>query len=216
MKTVRLRVLASGEVRLSVPAAADDAWIAAFLQEKRAWIEQNVQTMQARHGDNAGEDTLHSFSVLGHSVPIVIQEGSKRLSGLSDDMLRLYVANVEDRMQAEAALHAWWYGAARDCYMEIIARMMPIFVPHGVSTPHLTVRAMKSLWGSCSRSRGKITINAHLYKAPMPCVEYVILHELTHFLYPRHDAAFYGFVAQYMPDYAQRKATLESAGIVLI
>jgi predicted metal-dependent hydrolase len=50
--------------------------------------------------------------------------------------------------------------------------------------------------------------------ARRPCIEYVVLHELIHFLYPNHGREFYDFLTLYMPDWKGRKKVLdlEAAG----
>ena len=64
---------------------------------------------------------------------------------------------------------------------------------------------MKTLWGSCSRKRGIINLNYYLYKAPIPCIEYVILHEITHFLHHYHNKDYYDCLTIYMPEWKERK-----------
>ncbi|MDR2159802.1 MAG: M48 family metallopeptidase [Treponema sp.] len=53
-----------------------------------------------------------------------------------------------------------------------------------------------------------------LSMARRPCIEYVVLHELIHFLYPNHGREFYDFLTLYMPDWKGRKKVLdlEAAG----
>ena len=69
---------------------------------------------------------------------------------------------------------------------------------------------MKTLWGSSSPHNGTITLNFYLLKARKPCIEYVILHELTHFLFPHHNRQFYDFLTLYMPDWKDRKKILDT------
>ncbi len=69
---------------------------------------------------------------------------------------------------------------------------------------------MKTLWGSCSVGRRTVTFNLYLIKAPMDCVDYVVLHELVHFLHPDHSKAFYGCLSRFMPDHRERKARLRT------
>ena len=78
-----------------------------------------------------------------------------------------------------------------------------------METPHLSVKRMRTLWGSCSREKNIINLNYYLYKAPVACIEYVILHELVHFIYPRHDKNFRDFLTIYMPDWQERKRLLD-------
>ena len=75
--------------------------------------------------------------------------------------------------------------------------------------PNLRVKKMQTLWGSCSRTHHIISLNYYLYKAPVACIEYVIMHELLHFLYPKHDKTFYETLTVLMPDWQERKRLLD-------
>ena len=74
--------------------------------------------------------------------------------------------------------------------------------------PYVTVRRMSSRYGSCSVGRGRITLAEILLHVPKDCAEYVVFHELTHFLYPNHGKEFYRFIEKHMPDYRQREKQL--------
>jgi len=91
----------------------------------------------------------------------------------------------------------------------VIERLYPIIAKHGINQPALQVRKMKTLWGSCSAKHGKINLNYYLYKASPPCIDYVVLHELIHFIYPKHNKDFYEFLTIHMPDWKERKRILD-------
>ena len=69
---------------------------------------------------------------------------------------------------------------------------------------------MKTQWGSCIQSKNRITLNEYLLKANKRCIQYVILHELTHLIYPYHNKDFYNFLTIQMPDWKQRKHELDN------
>lgn len=71
------------------------------------------------------------------------------------------------------------------------------------------IRSMKARWGSCLRDRGMLLLNLELVKAPIHCIDYVVLHELLHFMCPRHDSKFYSYITVFMPDWVQRKEILD-------
>jgi predicted metal-dependent hydrolase len=52
-------------------------------------------------------------------------------------------------------------------------------------------------------------LNVHLVHVPLPLLDYVVLHELSHLKHMNHSAAFWNCVAQGMPDYVQRKEQLK-------
>ena len=68
---------------------------------------------------------------------------------------------------------------------------------------------MKSRWGSCLPFNNKIILNLNLIKTPMCCIEYVILHELSHFKHHNHSKNFYNFITLFMPDWKERKKILD-------
>lgn len=79
----------------------------------------------------------------------------------------------------------------------------------GVHCMRWTIRDMKSRWGSCTVAKKTIRINLQLAKKPGECVEYVVVHELTHLLEPSHNRRFHAYMKQFLPDYKERKRRLE-------
>jgi YgjP-like, metallopeptidase domain len=58
-------------------------------------------------------------------------------------------------------------------------------------------------------SSGRVLLNPDLIRAPVPCIDYVITHELVHFVHPNHGPKFYKLLEALMPDWLSRKARLE-------
>ena len=46
-------------------------------------------------------------------------------------------------------------------------------------------------------------------EAPLSCIEYVVTHEFVHFLQPNHSRKFYQYLSMFMPDWKERKSSLE-------
>ena len=78
----------------------------------------------------------------------------------------------------------------------------------GVHCEHWTIRDMTSRWGSCSVQKHTIRINLQLAKKPEECLEYVIVHELTHLLEPSHNQRFHAYMKKFLPDYKEREKQL--------
>ncbi len=163
MKTVRLRVVAGGQIRLSAPLRTSRVWLEQFLREREAWILAHVDERMQREGNTTKQ------------APLTARERK----------------------------------AALDYLMPMVEQWYLVVAPHGVSMPHVTVRRMRSRYGSCSVGRGRITLASMLLDVPRECAEYVVLHELTHFLYPNHSRQFYAFIAQHMSDWQEREQLLK-------
>ncbi len=93
---------------------------------------------------------------------------------------------------------------------QALAGQLPLVAPYGVKMPQLRLRDMKSRWGSCAWKKGVVTLNTRLFYAPRECLDYVVLHELCHFVHPDHGPGFHALMATLMPDYKRRKRRLES------
>ena len=79
----------------------------------------------------------------------------------------------------------------------------------GVHCNRYTIRDMKTRWGSCSVQKKTIRINLQLAKKPEECVEYVVVHELTHLLEPSHNRVFHAYMKRFLPDYKEREKLLK-------
>jgi len=93
--------------------------------------------------------------------------------------------------------------------VEALTQTISKFVsaPHGVSFNKISVRKMRSRWGSCSKD-GNISINLLLGHLPDTLLEYVIIHELCHLVHHNHSRAFWALVAEHLPDHKLRKSEL--------
>jgi hypothetical protein len=67
----------------------------------------------------------------------------------------------------------------------------------------ITLRAMKTRWGSCNARNGHVSINLRLIDMPPECLDCVVVHELCHLWEPNHSRAFWAHVARVYPDYAR-------------
>ena len=70
------------------------------------------------------------------------------------------------------------------------------------------IQKMKTKWGSCNIEEGNIRLNLDLAKKPLPCLEYIILHELLHFKERQHNDRFKALLDTYMPDWRSRRDLL--------
>lgn len=111
-------------------------------------------------------------------------------------------------VQAEGASKeqvAEWRAVVEACVPALIEAWEPIL---GVKAGQLAYRNMKSRWGSCQPSTGRICINVRLALYPPECLEYVVVHELCHLLVSGHGPKFYALMDRVMPDWKQRRAKL--------
>lgn len=69
----------------------------------------------------------------------------------------------------------------------------------GVRVSGITIRQMKTRWGSCNVKTHHINLNLALYEKASEYLEYVVVHEMCHILEASHNQVFWGYVTQYYP-----------------
>lgn len=102
-----------------------------------------------------------------------------------------------------------WYREKSEAYF---ARKLPELVSRfdGIdAAPGFQLLAMEKQWGSCSPA-GRMSLNPSLIKAPVHCVEYVLIHELCHLIEHNHSKRFYGLLDRHCPDWRAWKRELDS------
>ena len=104
-----------------------------------------------------------------------------------------------------AALENYKKAFARCIYGHFIAKFAPA-VNRKIN--RVVVRKMTTRWGSCNSRKGYINLSLNLIEKAPELVEYVVLHELTHLIYPHHQKSFYSFIAALMPDFRSREKRL--------
>ncbi|WFQ91373.1 M48 family peptidase [Mycoplasma feriruminatoris] len=82
-----------------------------------------------------------------------------------------------------------------------------------LSFENISVKVMKAKWGLCYSKKKNIIYNTKLLHFDPKIIDYVIVHELTHILYPNHSKDFWRYVATYLPNYQELQQILNSKGI---
>lgn len=93
---------------------------------------------------------------------------------------------------------------------QLVRKWEPVM---GVSVSGITIRQMKTRWGSCNVKTCHINLNLALYEKAPECLEYVVIHEMCHILEPSHNQIFWAHVARYCPEWKQVKRRLNEEGL---
>lgn len=111
--------------------------------------------------------------------------------------------------KVKGILERWYRNRAAVRFQESLDRCWPFFLTFSPVKPVIQIKKMQKRWGSLS-SNGRMTLNADLIRVPRECIDYVILHELSHLRYESHNSGFYRFLNRVMPDWERRKRILEA------
>jgi hypothetical protein len=76
--------------------------------------------------------------------------------------------------------------------------------------PTLTIRKMTSRWGVCNSKLNRVTLNLELIKKDISCLDYVIVHELSHFIEMNHSNRFWKVVGENYPNYKEIRRIMKN------
>lgn len=213
MKTCRLKVGPDRRVVLSFPYHIPFSQVETFLTEKLGWIEKVLQSIPTTvpSTDSVKITEGATVTVLGKEMLFSVIPCARNSVSIEDNkiLLRTNTPDKPDRL-----LHLfekWWRKEALCILEERVHFWLPVVGQYGATFPTISVRKMRTLWGCCHVTRHAISFNLQLLSFPLSSIDYVVLHELTHFLYPNHGKQFYAFLSKYMPDWKERKNKLNQS-----
>lgn len=211
MKTCRLKVYPNERITLSLPEGVDNDWTAQFLREKSSWIEKKLDCFKHTSGYAATGEirTGHSIAMYGNDLLFSVVQSDKDHVSREGKKINICSVDVNDQEHLLNIFQRWWKKQSLELLRQRVDAWYPIIEKYGIEKPKVHIRKMSTLWGSCSVGRGIVTFNFYLTKAKVAYIDYVVLHELTHFLYPNHSKQFYAFLSNYMPDWKDRKRILD-------
>ena len=102
--------------------------------------------------------------------------------------LSLYITNI--------------YSERLDYWYNIFEEDIPV--------PNLKIRKMTSRWGVCNIKNHNVTLNSELSKYDIKALDYVIVHELSHFIHNNHSKDFWLLVGKYYPKYKEVRKYLRN------
>lgn len=121
---------------------------------------------------------------------------------------RFIEVQCKTKAEVKPLLLKWYRVKAKSVFAEIAEPLILRFKKYDVEPKGLFIQTMTTRWGSCT-ANGKIILNPELIKAPKPCIEYVVIHELCHLVHRNHTDKFFNLQSKEMPDWTKWKAKLE-------
>lgn len=212
VKNINLRIKSDQTIFVSANDSISLDIIEDFLSSKANYI-LNALSKYAEMAKYAPKPKQYisgeSFQILGHDRRLKVIQGNKNIVSSDESYITLTVKLPENYELKKNLMDKWIKQQCTETIIALCEATYPKFQKYGVDFPQIRLRNMISRWGSCQPKRGILTFNISLIEAPLSCIEYVVVHEFTHFLQPNHSRKFYNQLAMFMPDWKERKKALE-------
>ena len=207
VKNINLRVKRDGSIAVSANAFVRISTIESFILSHMDFIEKAQKRIEKT--PNIDKNQLYAdgdiITYLGKKYFLKIE-----LSNVVDVAIKenhiIVKAPKTDSKYINKSLNKWLYKSLEEKIIALCKQYYPIYKKYLTSIPEIRFRKMKSMWGNCMRVKNRLTFSYNLIIMPERFIEYVVVHEFTHFIVPNHSAAFYEALSHVLPDYKQRKA----------
>ena len=151
-------------------------------------IKNNTAFIDKALNKNYQKKEDDSFKLFGNSYDIIY--------GFNDTEIDNNKIYTKDNKSLNKYLSKYIY----NIYEERINYYYSLF-EENIPIPNLKIRKMTSRWGVCNIKNHNVTLNLELSKYNIECLNYVIVHELSHFIHPNHSKEFWLLVGKYYPNY---------------
>ncbi|MBK1829584.1 M48 family metallopeptidase [Verrucomicrobiaceae bacterium R5-34] len=210
IKNVHLSVYPpNGSVRIAAPRQMKIATIRAYALSKFSWIKQQRKNIQAQERESPrdfSERESHYLWGKRHLLTLTKRPGKAEISH-RPSKLEILTPEPANYARNQRILEVWMRHQLSVKAEQFIKRWTPKI---GVTCDRFHIQKMKTKWGSASPDRNSIRLNFELVKKPLPCLEYLVVHELIHFIEPTHNEHFQTLLSHHLPDWKQRRKTLNA------
>lgn len=206
-KTLGITIKPSLEVIVKAPENATLDKIKEKVRKRASWVLKqqsyflSFQPTSPPKKYISGETHLY----MGRQYRLWVQTGEKNSVAYKGRFIEVI---TKDKTKTKDLMRSWYRLKAKTKYAEIAEPLIQRFKRYGVEPKGIYLLEMPTRWGSCT-PKGKIILNPELIKAPKPCIEYVIIHELCHLVHPHHNKKFVDLQSKEMPDWEKWKSKLE-------
>lgn len=195
---------------IAAPARMSPDAIRVFAISKLGWIRRQRTKLTAQVRETPREYVdRESHYLWGRRYLLTVQERDQAPAVIRrHNRLVLGVrpgADVETRAQVMAR---WYRDQIREALPALLDKWQPVM---GVACNRVLIQKMKTQWGSCNAATRNIRLNTELAKKPPECLEYVLVHELTHLREPTHGERFVALLEAQLSGWRSARALLNAA-----
>ena len=193
IKNTYIRVKPDLKIYVSTSVFSSEKYIKELIENNIKSVIKMIDAQKKRI------DKEERFFYLGKEYKVVITNVVKKITFDED---YVYVPKKSD-------LEKFLIKEAKDFLSKELDRIYNIMNNPKIPYPKVNIKKMTRKWGYNRRSDNLVTLNRELIKYDIDDIDYVIVHELCHFLHFNHSKAFWDSVEHYKPDYKKNKKNLK-------
>lgn len=206
VKNINLRVKEDGSLRISANPRVSVKRIEEFILSEQEFIRRAQQRLSERREHSVIRTDI--FRWLGREYPVRVISNSREAAVLEQNEMRVFTRFPE---RTEELLRRWVADNFVELCRNLNCEVREALKCSGLTPPPtvITIKDMKTRWGSCTPAKGHISLNIRLAPYPRQTVLSVVWHEYAHFWHHDHSAGFYAFLEEHFPEYRRWNSLLK-------
>lgn len=209
-RSVVAKIRRDGVIEVRAPLLYRESDMIAFLNQHKRWIFNHYDRLQNAENQEKKYVPGEIHYYLGEKYSLQVIHSNKNAVSIEGNSLVISCKNIENIEHPDyikRLVDNWYHSQAKIVFNELLPPILEKFKKYKVSPAKITIRDMRSRWGSCSR-RGNISLNLQLIKLNENCIRQVMIHEMCHLIYFNHQEGFYALMEEMMPDWKLWKKKL--------
>lgn len=201
-----------GRVHVSAPLKYDMSLVKFYALSKFNWIQKQIDIFKNQEREPNHEFlNLESHFFFGERYLLQrIHSDRKKYINLNHNILEVYLPNSLGADEVSDLIFKF--------YRKELKKQIPKFIYKWESILKIKVESfgikrMKTKWGSSLPAKRTIWINLELAKKPIRCLDYVVLHEMVHFIEKTHNQKFVHLMDTHLPKWKFIRDELNSLPI---
>lgn len=196
-KKMALSISPEGQVHVKAPLKTSIEEIEAFLLSNKKQLLQTLHRLENRcvitSEKTYDSDEYYLFLGKPYTLSSLLRKETDEIVEPQKELIQFYT-NQTRTIIKERVKH----------YESII----------GVKCKSVTIVNSPKSWGTCNNYK-ELTFNYRLSMAPLPVIDYVVIHELCHISHLNHDRSFWRLVGKYDSNYTAHTNYLAHFGGVM-
>lgn len=209
IKRLIIKITPKLEIIVSSPSKLTNTEVLSKVYDNSTWLTKRIEKIKSIYKEYGVEDYYNGkiIYLLGKKFPFIQNENLKNSLLFMDD---IYYYNGSYKKSRELI-----YDKHLTVVTQLFNELVLPFKSKIKTNPTLRYSSMRTMWGNCNYNSNTITLNKKLVCLSFDKIKYIIIHELTHLLFPNHSKKFYDYIEKIIPNYKQIEAELKKFAFIL-
>ena len=209
-KTLAIDVHPDLSVVVTAPAGSTDEAVEQRVRKRAAWIVQQRRFFETYLPKQPPRRYVggESHRYLGRQYRLRVHQADADAVKMARGQINVGLVDTTRKERVRTLVTAWFRRRAEAVFGEVFEGCTALAQRHDIAADGFDLRKMTNRWGSCT-AEGRILLNPDLIVAPLPCIEYVVVHELAHVKHHNHGPSFYRLLTAMMPNLGVASGTIK-------